>query len=63
MQDGGFSADSLADKIGKKRRTVYAYLRGEVTPPLAEIVAIASALNVPESQLRDGTPLPQIFSP
>jgi transcriptional regulator with XRE-family HTH domain len=63
MERDRISVEELAVRTGKARTTIYAYLRGEVTPGVAEVASIARALNVPEGELRDGDYLPIIFLP
>lgn len=48
----GISADSLAEKIGKDRATIYRYESGEIeNMPITEAYKIASVLDIPLSFL------------
>jgi len=52
----GLSQDQLADRIGKERRSVQRYERGERDPSFSDLVLIAHGLNVPLAELVGGLP-------
>ncbi|MEU7538777.1 helix-turn-helix transcriptional regulator [Streptomyces narbonensis] len=52
----GLSQDQLADRIGKERRSVQRYERGERDPSFSDLVLIAYGLDVPITELVGGLP-------
>ena len=52
----GLSQDQLSDRIGKERRSVQRYERGERDPTFSDLALIARALNVDLEDLVRGLP-------
>ncbi|MER5705976.1 helix-turn-helix transcriptional regulator [Streptomyces sp. NPDC002122] len=55
-REAGLSQDQLADRIGKERRSVQRYERGERDPSFSDLVLIADGLDVSLAQLVGGLP-------
>lgn len=55
-KEAGLSQDQLADRIGKERRSVQRYERGERDPSFSDLVLIASGLDVSIATLVEKPP-------
>lgn len=62
MRARGIDDRVLASKIGVEPRTIGAYRRCEIMPPLQNIVAMAEALGVTEEFLRENGPVPPVYT-
>ena len=55
-KDAGLSQDQLADQIGKERRSVQRYERGERDPTFSDLVLIANELKISLAELAGEAP-------
>lgn len=55
-RQAGLSQDQLADRIGKERRSVQRYERGERDPSFSDLVLIADGLDVSLADLVQEAP-------
>lgn len=55
-KEAGLSQDQLADLIGKERRSVQRYERGERDPTFSDLVLIANELKVSLAELAGEAP-------